>query len=63
MRHANIRTTVDYYANVDDAAMQAVLGVGRNNSHHTARRAAPLDGAESPPVVGADRGYSNAEKH
>jgi hypothetical protein len=31
MRHANIRTTMDYYANVDDAAMEAVLGPGRNS--------------------------------
>jgi integrase len=31
MRHANIRTTMDYYANVDDAAMETVLGPGRNS--------------------------------
>jgi integrase len=30
MRHANIRTTMEYYANVDDAAMDAVLGPRRN---------------------------------
>jgi integrase len=30
MRHASIKTTMDYYANVDDAAMQAVLGDKRN---------------------------------
>jgi integrase len=29
MRHANIKTTMDYYANVDDAAMEAVLGPQR----------------------------------
>jgi integrase len=34
MRHANIKTTMDYYANVDDAAMQAVLG-GRNTPRNT----------------------------
>jgi integrase len=26
MRHANIKTTMDYYVNVDDAAMQAIRG-------------------------------------
>jgi integrase len=31
MRHANIRTTMDYYANVDDAAMEAVVGPRRNS--------------------------------
>jgi integrase len=30
MRHASIRVTMDYYANVDDAAMEAVLGPKRN---------------------------------
>jgi hypothetical protein len=29
MRHANIRTTERYYANVDDAAAQAILGQQR----------------------------------
>jgi integrase len=31
MRHASIRTTIDFYANVDDAAMEAVLGTKRNS--------------------------------
>jgi integrase len=31
MRHSNIRITMDYYANVDDAAMAAVLGDKRNS--------------------------------
>jgi integrase len=26
MRHSSIKTTMDYYANVDDAAVRAVLG-------------------------------------
>ncbi len=26
MRHANIKTTMDYYVNVDDAAVQAIRG-------------------------------------
>jgi integrase len=32
MRHSNIRITMDYYANVDDAVMEAVLGSRRNSS-------------------------------
>jgi integrase len=32
MRHSNIRITMDYYANVDDAAMTAVLTRPRNTS-------------------------------
>jgi integrase len=35
MRHASIRTTMDYYANVDDAAMEAVLGPRRNSSRNS----------------------------
>jgi integrase len=31
MRHASIRTTMEYYANVDDAVMEAVLGDRRNS--------------------------------
>jgi integrase len=34
MRHSSIRTTMDYYANVDDAVMDAVLGAGRNTSRN-----------------------------
>jgi integrase len=34
MRHSNIRTTMDYYANVDDAVMEAVLGPRRNSSRN-----------------------------
>jgi integrase len=33
MRHANIKTTMDYYANVDAAVEEAVLG-GRNSSRN-----------------------------
>jgi integrase len=36
MRHASIKTTMDYYANVDDAAMAAVLG-GKRNSRRNSR--------------------------
>lgn len=35
MRHASITTTMDYYANVDDAAVSAVLGDKRNSSRNT----------------------------
>jgi integrase len=41
MRHANIRTTMDYYANVDDAAMEAVLGSQRNGSRNNEAPTAP----------------------
>jgi integrase len=34
MRHAHISLTMTYYANVDDAVMNAVLG-GRNSSRNT----------------------------
>jgi integrase len=35
MRHANIKTTMDYYANVDEAAMEAVLGLKCNSMCNT----------------------------
>ncbi len=35
MRHRRIKTTMDYYANVDVAVMEAVLGVERNSSGNT----------------------------
>jgi len=35
MRHASIRTTMEFYANVDDAAMEAVLGAQRNSSRNS----------------------------
>jgi integrase len=35
MRHRRIKTTMDYYANVDDAVMEAVLGPQRNTSRNT----------------------------
>jgi integrase len=53
MRHANIRTTMDYYANVDDAAMEAVLGAGRNSLRNSAgepkaEAVKPLDASPTP---------------
>jgi integrase len=48
MRHARIKTTMDYYANVDDAAMEAVLGDRRNSSRNTpAQPGGPASGPES----------------
>jgi integrase len=35
MRHRRIKTTMDYYANVDQAVMEAVLGSPRNSSRNT----------------------------
>jgi integrase len=35
MRHGDIKTTMAYYANVDDAVMEAVLGPQRNNSRNS----------------------------
>jgi hypothetical protein len=47
MRHASIKTTMDYYANVDDAVMEAVLGGRRNSSRNKRarqeRRGRPVD--------------------
>jgi integrase len=35
MRHSDIKITMTYYANVDDAAMQAILGAGCNTPRNT----------------------------
>jgi len=35
MRHANIKTTMDYYANIDDAVEDAILGSQRNTLRNT----------------------------
>jgi integrase len=43
MRHSSIQLTMDYYANVDDAVMEAILGP-RNVSRNTA----PAGGAKIP---------------
>jgi integrase len=42
MRHRNIKTTMDYYANVDDAVMSAVLGPQCNTPRNT-----PKDASET----------------
>jgi hypothetical protein len=43
MPHANIKTTLDYYANVDDAVEEAVLGPKCNRS----RNRVELKGSEA----------------
>jgi integrase len=48
MRHASIKTTMDYYANVDDAVEEAILGSKRNSlrnnhAHPVADRQQALD--------------------
>jgi integrase len=40
MRHASLKTTLDYYANIDAAVEEGVFGAERNTSRNT--------GAESP---------------
>jgi integrase len=49
MRHSNISLTMTYYANVDDAAMEAVLGRRRNSS----RNKAPEPQTETAPAKDA----------
>jgi integrase len=46
MRHANIKTTLDYYANIDAAVEEAVLGPQRNTSRNNAGREATSGAAE-----------------
>jgi integrase len=53
MRHANIKTTLDFYANIDQAVEEAVLGARRNSSRNTqadaaAARERPNDANPSP---------------
>jgi integrase len=48
MRHSNIRVTMDYYANVDAAAMEAVRGAGRNSSRNTGAPAGETAAADTP---------------
>jgi integrase len=56
MRHASIKTTTDYYANVDDAAEAAVLGDRRRNrTRNSEPHSAPGDSAKhaTSPASGA----------
>jgi hypothetical protein len=47
MWHANIKTRMDYYANVDDAVMEAVLGDKRNRIRNNAAQPEVGDGSEN----------------
>jgi integrase len=54
MRHANIKTTMDYYANVDDAVEEAVLGDRRNRKRNSPGQDTPGRGRhESASEAGA----------
>src|SRR5262249_26249130 len=44
MRHSNIKTTMDFYANINDAVEEAVLGAKRNTTRNT-----PSDASECIP--------------
>jgi integrase len=48
MRHSNIRITMDYYANVDDAAMEAVRGAGRTTLRTSEGKTAESARSETP---------------
>jgi integrase len=41
MRHANLKTTLDYYANIDDAVEEAVFGPKRNTPRNSEAAAEP----------------------
>ena len=47
MRHTSIRTAMDYYANVDDAAMEAEVGAKRNGSRDIGRAGGDCAGADN----------------
>jgi integrase len=60
MRHSNVSITMAYYANVDDAVMEAVLGAQRNSSRNTTpatpEGADTADGATLCPARGSAAG-------
>jgi integrase len=43
MRHANIKTTLDYYANIDTAVEEAILGVAAPAQRNTLRNTNPQE--------------------
>jgi integrase len=49
MRHPTIRVTMDYYANIDDAVGEAVLGPRRNSSCNSRPDGPPPPPATQPP--------------
>jgi hypothetical protein len=58
MRHANIKTTMDYYANVDEAVMAAVLGDKRNSPRNSGPTAAGAeDGSDAQTRCQHDTSY------
>jgi integrase len=56
MRHSRIKTTMDYYANVDEAAMEAVLGAQRHSSRNSQPGGAtgPETAVDATPCPGED---------
>jgi integrase len=54
MRHADIKTTMDYYADIDAAVEEAVMGPQRNTSRNTPQERAtqPTDPRDASPVKG-----------
>ena len=48
MRHSDIKITMDYYANVDDAVMDAVLGSQRNSLRNRGENAEKVNDPEHP---------------
>src|SRR5262249_33090442 len=55
MRHASIRPPMDYYANRDDAAMEAVLGPKRNTSRNSEPAGGGTQGTADGASVKEDR--------
>lgn len=59
MRHASVKTTMDYYANVDDAVVEAVLGIQRNSSRNTGNSMA-LDAPSSEAAIPYSEGTNGS---
>jgi integrase len=55
MRHSNIALTMNYYANVDEAAMDAVLGGRRNAGRNKDDKAEAAQGEIPPQPQGTER--------
>lgn len=56
MRHASIATTMDFYANVDEAVEEAVLGPQRNGLRNTNAAANP---EQDQPFDATSSGYGS----
>jgi integrase len=59
MRHSDIRITMDYYANIDAAVEEAVLGPQRNSSRNTTSSTTPV--TETPTDVTPCQNGSGAQ--